>query len=130
MAFFKYFLIRAALFVPLFVLFLFLGLGPILAVVFAAIIAFCLSYLFFRKQRDAATEQLRHRFSGNAKPVRSATELADADAEDALVDSNPGVAIDADAAPRNAASRNTAPTMGTAAPAADAAQVPREFLGQ
>jgi hypothetical protein len=100
------------------VLFLFMNLGPILAVVFAAIIAFCLSYLFFRKQRDAATAQMHQRFSGKGKPVRTATELADADAEDTLLDSHPDVKIDADAPPKKSAPAAT-----------DAAQVPREFLG-
>jgi hypothetical protein len=52
----------------------------------AAVIAFCVSYLFFRKQRDAAVDAMRERFSGRAKPVRTATEVADAEAEDAIAD--------------------------------------------
>ena len=68
----------------------------IFSVVFAALIAFCISYIFFRKQRDAATEQMRNRFSGKAKPVRTATELDDADAEDALVEAHPDVVVSSD----------------------------------
>ncbi|GAC1503715.1 MAG: hypothetical protein NVS2B15_26580 [Pseudarthrobacter sp.] len=93
MAFLKYSLIRLALFAPLFVLFMFLQLGAVLSVICAGLIAFAVSYLFFQKQRDAATASLHHRFSGKAKPMRSAGEIADADAEDSLLDTNPDVTI-------------------------------------
>ncbi|OFI37249.1 hypothetical protein BIU82_09160 [Arthrobacter sp. SW1] len=101
MAFLKYSLIRLALFVPLFVLFLYLQTGAVLAVVFAGLIAFAISYLFFQKQRDAATAAMRERFSGRAKPLRSAGEVADADAEDRLVDENPDVRVENDRRPKN-----------------------------
>ncbi|MDQ6753008.1 MAG: DUF4229 domain-containing protein [Actinomycetota bacterium] len=114
MAFFKYFLIRAAVFVPLFIIFVLLGVGLIFSAVFAALIAFCVSYLFFRRQRDAATEQIRNRFSGTAKPSRTATELADADAEDALAEAHPDVVVNSDARP--------------AKKAGAAGQVPKDFL--
>ena len=78
----KYSLIRLVLFAPLFALFVFLGVGTFLAVVFAGLIAFAISYLFFQKQRDAASAALQHRFSGKAKPMRSAGEVQDANAED------------------------------------------------
>ncbi|MCY0903985.1 DUF4229 domain-containing protein [Arthrobacter sp. H14-L1] len=122
MAFFKYFLIRAGVFVPLLVLFLLLGMAPILAGIFAVLIAFCVSYLFFRPQREAAAEQLRNRFSANAKPIRSATELLDADAEDAMTDANPDVTVNADRRqkPPAAPTRKSNPMMPDA--------VPREFL--
>ena len=93
MAFLKYSLIRLALFVPLFVLFAFLQVGWILAVIFAGLIAFAISYLFFQKQRDAATATLHERFSGRAKPIRTAGEVEDADAEDTLVDANPDITV-------------------------------------
>ncbi|MBX7444772.1 MULTISPECIES: DUF4229 domain-containing protein [unclassified Arthrobacter] len=93
MAFLKYSLIRLALFVPLFVLFALLQLGVLMSVICAALIAFAISYLFFQKQRDAATAALQHRFSGKAKPLRSAGEIQDANAEDALLDANPDIAI-------------------------------------
>ncbi|KRE47668.1 hypothetical protein ASG92_10625 [Arthrobacter sp. Soil736] len=93
MAFLKYSLIRLALFVPLFALFVFLQLGWLLAVVCAGLISFAISYLFFQKQRDAATAALHARFSGRAKPLRSAGEVDDAEAEDHLVDSNPDITV-------------------------------------
>lgn len=100
MAFLKYSLIRLALFAPLFVLFTFLQLGALMSVICAALIAFAVSYLFFQKQRDEATAALQHRFSGKAKPLRSAGEVQDASAEDALLDANPNVAINNDAKDR------------------------------
>jgi len=98
-AFLKYSLIRLALFAPLFVLFLYLGLGAVMSVICAAAIAFAVSYLFFQEQRDAATAAMRRRFSGKAKPLRTAGEVDDAQAEDSLVDANPDVAIRTDAKP-------------------------------
>jgi hypothetical protein len=92
-AFLKYSLIRLALFAPLFVLFMFLQLGAVLSVICAGLIAFAVSYLFFQKQRDDATASLHQRFSGKAKPLRSAGEVADANAEDTLLDTNPDVTI-------------------------------------
>jgi len=98
-AFLKYSLIRLALFVPLLVLFYFLGVGWILAVIFAGLIAFAISYLFFQKQRDAATAAIRERFSGRAKPIRTAGEIEDAEAEDGLVEQNPDIAVNNDKRP-------------------------------
>ena len=93
MAFLKYSLIRLAIFVPLFVLFALLQVGVLMSVICAALIAFAISYLFFQKQRDAAAAALQHRFSGKAKPLRSAGEVQDANAEDALLDANPDITI-------------------------------------
>ena len=53
MAFLKYSLIRLALFVPLFALFIYLELGWLLAVLCAGMMAFAISFLFYQKQRDA-----------------------------------------------------------------------------
>lgn len=100
MAFLKYSLIRMALFVPLFVLFVFLQTGWLLAVIFAGLIAFAISYLFFQKQRDAATAAMRERFTGRAKPIRSALEIEDAEVEDRLVDENPAVKVENDLRPK------------------------------
>jgi len=99
-AFLKYSLIRMALFVPLFVVFIFLQTGWLLAVIFAGLIAFAISYLFFQKQRDAATAAMRERFSGRAKPVRTAGEIEDAEVEDRLVDENPEVTVENDRRPK------------------------------
>ncbi|WP_284753804.1 DUF4229 domain-containing protein [Arthrobacter sp. efr-133-R2A-120] len=102
MAFLKYSLIRLALFVPLFVLFALLQTGLLLAAVFAGLIAFAISYLFFKKQRDAATAAMRERFSGKAKPIRSALEIEDASIEDRLVAENPAVKVENDRRPKEA----------------------------
>ena len=99
MAFLKYSLIRLALFAPLFALFVYLQLGWLLAVLCAGMMAFAISYLFFQKQRDAATAALHTRFSGKAKPLRSAGEVADADAEDRLVETHPDVTVHRDERP-------------------------------
>jgi hypothetical protein len=95
-AFLKYSLIRLALFVPLFALFVYLQLGWLLAVLCAGMMAFAISYLFFQKQRDAATATLHDRFSGKVKPRRSTGEVADADAEDRLVEANPDITVQRD----------------------------------
>lgn len=92
----KYSLIRLALFAPLFALFVVLQLGWLLSVICAGLIAFAVSYLFFQKQRDAATASMHGRFSGKAKPIRSAGEVEDAEAEDRLVDANPDIAVHTD----------------------------------
>ncbi|MFP3580750.1 DUF4229 domain-containing protein [Arthrobacter sp. fls2-241-R2A-200] len=102
MAFLKYSLIRLALFVPLFVLFAFLQVGLVAAAVFAGLVAFALSYLFFQKQRDAATSAMRERLSGRAKPLRTAGEVEDAAVEDNLVEQNPEIAVNNDKRPGNA----------------------------
>ncbi|WP_427129403.1 DUF4229 domain-containing protein [Pseudarthrobacter sp. S9] len=101
MAFLKYTLIRLALFAPLFALFAYLQLGWLLAVLCAGMMSFAISFLFFQKQRDAATATLHQRFAGKAKPLRSAGEVADADAEDRLVDANPDIAVRKDSRPKD-----------------------------
>jgi len=101
-AFVKYSLIRLALFLPLFLLFLFLQLGVLLSVACAGLIAFAISFLFFQKQRDEATASLHARLSGKAKPLRTAGEVDDADAEDRLVDANPDVTVRTDAGTKDA----------------------------
>lgn len=100
MAFLKYSLIRLALFAPLFALFLYVQLGWFLAVLCAGMMAFAISYLFFQKQRDAAAEALHYRLSGKARPLRSAGEVADADAEDRLVDAHPDITVHKDSRPK------------------------------
>lgn len=101
MAFLKYSLIRLALFVPLFALFVYLELGWLLAVLCAGMMAFAISFLFFQKQRAAAAASLQQRFSGKAKPLRSAGEVDDADAEDRLVDAHPDITVHKDNRPKD-----------------------------
>lgn len=101
MAFLKYSLIRLALFVPLFALFVFLELGWLLAVLCAGMMAFAISFLFFQKQRDDAAASLHQRLSGKAKPMRSAGEVDDANAEDRLVDAHPDITVHTDSRPKD-----------------------------
>jgi Protein of unknown function (DUF4229) len=111
-AFVKYSLIRLALFVPLFALFVFLQLGWLLAVICAGLISFAISYLFFQEQRDAAAASLQARFSGRAKPLRTAGEVDDAEAEDRLTDTHPDVTVRNDipkSGPRSTDPRSTDP---------------------
>jgi hypothetical protein len=96
-AFLRYSLIRLALFAPLFVLFYVLGLGALMSVICAGLIAFAVSYLFFQKQRDEATAAIQSRLSGKSKPLRTAGEVEDAEAEDTLLDANPDITIRTDA---------------------------------
>ncbi|HKU29378.1 MAG TPA: DUF4229 domain-containing protein [Arthrobacter sp.] len=100
--FIKYSLIRLGLFLPLFVVFALLHIGLLLAAIYAGLIAFAISFLFFKKQRDDATASMRERFSGRAKPIRSALEIEDADIEDRLVDENPEVKVENDRRPKEA----------------------------
>jgi len=98
-AFLKYSLIRLALFVPLFIIFALLQVGLLPAAIFAGLMAFAISYLFFQKQRDEATAAMHERFSGRAKPIRTAGEVEDAEAEDSLVEKNPDIAVNNDKRP-------------------------------
>ncbi|MEA5453731.1 DUF4229 domain-containing protein [Sinomonas sp. JGH33] len=83
MAFLKYTLIRAALFVVPFVVFLLLGIGGVLSAVYAVVIAFAVSFLFLNRQRNAAASDVSDVFGGRKK-VRSSREQEDAEAEDSI----------------------------------------------
>ncbi|ALE07207.1 hypothetical protein AL755_19850 [Arthrobacter sp. ERGS1:01] len=101
MAFFKYSLIRGVLFVAFFLIAkLALNFTPMTAALIAALCAFVVSFFFLRKQRDGATAVIADRFAPNADTTQSASALADADAEDSLIDANPDVWIDADRKPK------------------------------
>lgn len=101
-AFFKYSLIRGVLFLGFFLLaYLWLQFSPLTAALLAALCAFLVSYIFFRKQRTGATAVVAKTFAPNATTKHSAGALADADAEDALVDENPDIWVDAQKTPRS-----------------------------
>ncbi len=103
MAFFKYSLIRGVLFLAFFLIaYLWIDLSPLTAALIAALAAFLVSFLFLRKQRDGATAVVADRFAPHATTTQSAGALADADAEDALIDENPDIWIDADRKPGEA----------------------------
>jgi len=65
---------------------LYLRLGIVYSAIAAAIIAWCVTYLFFRSWRDAAADAVAYRFSGKAGSIRTSTEISDAMAEDALTE--------------------------------------------
>jgi len=79
----KYLLIRVALFAVVLTICLLLKIGVVLGAVFAALISFCLGYLFFSRQRDSAATQLAGTFGGRTRNGRAEK---DAEAEDAVVD--------------------------------------------
>ncbi|MFC8302904.1 DUF4229 domain-containing protein [Specibacter sp. NPDC057265] len=96
MAFFKYSLIRGVLFLAFFLAaYLWLQLSPLAAALLAALCAFAVSAIFFRKQRAGATADVAKTFAPNAATTHSAKAAADADAEDALIDENPDIWVDA-----------------------------------
>jgi hypothetical protein len=72
-----YSLIRFGLFAGAFAVLLVTGVQWLLAAVLAATIAFCVSYIFFRGQRDAMTSEMAHQRQSPSKDE-------DAEAEDAL----------------------------------------------
>ncbi|GAA4655446.1 DUF4229 domain-containing protein [Arthrobacter cryoconiti] len=97
MAFFKYSLIRGVLFIAFFLAgYYLLSLSYLSAALIAALCAFVISFFLLRGQRDKATAVIADRFAPNAVTTQSASALADADAEDALVDANPEIWVDAD----------------------------------
>lgn len=85
MASLKYFLIRTILFVVPFAVFMALGIGGLLSAVYAVLIAFAINYLFLRRQRDDAVDEVRDVFGGR-KRARTSREIQDAEAEDALTE--------------------------------------------
>ncbi|MHA7140985.1 MULTISPECIES: DUF4229 domain-containing protein [unclassified Arthrobacter] len=97
MPFFKFTALRLGLVVVFFVISYWLGLGAIFSAVVAAILAWCVTYLFFREMRDAASASLQRRFRDGAPPQRNLSELDDAAAEDAY---DPNATINADRKPR------------------------------
>lgn len=108
MAFFKYSLIRGVLFLAFFLIaYMALGFSPLTAALIAALCAFLVSFIFLRKQRDGATAVVADRFAPNAETSQSAGATADADAEDALVDENPDIWVDANRKPSLSKSERT-----------------------
>ncbi len=97
MAFLKFSALRLLLIVVFYLACLWLGLGILLSAVVAGVLAWCVTYLFFRNLRDAAGATLQRRFTPGAPPVRTAVELDDAAAEDSL---DPNTPVNADRKPR------------------------------
>ena len=73
-----------------------LGLGLVLSAIVGAVLAWCVTYLFFRDMRDNAARNVQTRFHGDAPRKPSRGEREDALAEDDLLDAHPDVQIDSD----------------------------------
>jgi hypothetical protein len=95
-AFWKFTALRVGLMAVIFVACLYLGLGLVFSAIAAAILAWCITYLFFRSWRDAAAEAVAYRFAGSRGSIRTSTEISDAMAEDALVEQNGPMKVDPD----------------------------------
>ncbi|WP_299167206.1 DUF4229 domain-containing protein [uncultured Arthrobacter sp.] len=93
MPFLKFTALRLGFVAVFFVICYSLGVGAIFSVIAAAVMAWCVTYLFFRGLRNEAAASLQRRFRDGAPPVRSASELRDADAEDSL---DPNTHVNAD----------------------------------
>jgi hypothetical protein len=104
-AFLKYTLLRAALFVVPFIVFLLLGIGGVLSAVYAVIIAFAVSFLFLNRQRNAAATDVRDVFGGRKK-VRTSQEQEDAEIEDSIDEAQRRDDQRRDDQPRNETGRN------------------------
>jgi len=101
-AFWKFSALRLGFVALIFVLGLFLQLCIIYSAIVSVIMAWCITYLFFRKMRDEAALSLQNRLSGKAKPIRTSTEISDAMAEDEAVERHGQLHVDADRKPRQA----------------------------
>jgi len=95
-AFWKFTALRVGLMAVVFIACLYLHLGIVFSAIAAAIIAWCVTYLFFRSWRDAAADAVAYRFSGKGGSIRTSTEISDAMAEDAIVEQNGAAAADPD----------------------------------
>jgi hypothetical protein len=87
--FLKFTALRLGFVAVFFVICYSLGLGAIFSVIAAAVMAWCVTYLFFRDLRNQAASSLQRRFRDGAPPVRTTSELRDADAEDDLDPNTP-----------------------------------------
>lgn len=79
-----------------FVICLWMGLGVLVSALAAAVLAWCVTYLFARNMRDEAARTVQRRFTEERAPKRNRAELDDSAAEDGLVAGNPDVQIDND----------------------------------
>ncbi|MCC9173504.1 DUF4229 domain-containing protein [Arthrobacter sp. zg-Y179] len=96
MAFWKFTALRLGLVAVFFVICMVLQLGLLLSALAAAVLAWCVTYLFARDMRDEAARTVQRRFTEERAPKRNRGELDDSEAEDTLVAENPDVQIDND----------------------------------
>lgn len=86
----------------IFVICLFLRLGVIYSALAAAVMGWCITYLFFREMRDEAGRALAGRFSKGVAAPRTSTEISDALAEDSAVEQHGELRVDSDRKPKPA----------------------------
>ncbi len=91
MAFLKFTVLRLGFVLVFFLICLWLQLGLVYSAIVAAVLAWCVTYLFFRSLRDDAAASLQRRFREGAPPRRTQSEREDAAAEDQV---DPNTAVD------------------------------------
>ena len=86
----------------IFIICLFLRLGVVYSALAAAVMGWCITYLFFRKMRDEAGRALASRFNKGMAAPRTSTEISDALAEDSAVEQHGELRVDSDRKPKPA----------------------------
>ena len=86
----------------IFVICLFLRLGVVYSALAAAVMGWCITYLFFRQMRDEAGRALASRFSKGVAAPRTSTEISDALAEDSAVEQYGELRVNSDRKPKTA----------------------------
>ncbi|HXF03000.1 MAG TPA: DUF4229 domain-containing protein [Arthrobacter sp.] len=102
MAFWKFSALRLGIMAVIFIICLFLRLGVVYSALAAAVMGWCITYLFFRKMRDEAGRALASRFSKGVAAPRTSTEISDALAEDTAVEQYGELRVDSDRKPKTA----------------------------
>ncbi|MEV7646366.1 DUF4229 domain-containing protein [Arthrobacter sp. NPDC089319] len=102
MAFWKFSALRLGIMAVIFVICLFLRLGIVYSALAAAVMGWCITYLFFRKMRDEAGRALASRFNKGVAAPRTSTEISDALAEDSAVEQHGELRVDSDRKPKPA----------------------------
>ncbi|MFT2818150.1 DUF4229 domain-containing protein [Leifsonia sp. A12D58] len=84
-----YSVLRVLMFAVPLAVFLLLAIDPWLSTVLAAIVGFCLSYIFLRKSRDTVASDIYRRRHRETEPVSADEEAEDAAVETAETTSAP-----------------------------------------
>jgi hypothetical protein len=101
-AFWKFSALRLGIMAVIFVICLFLRLGIVYSAIAAAVMGWCITYLFFRQMRDEAGRALASRFNKGVAAPRTSTEISDALAEDSAVEQHGELRVDSDRKPKAA----------------------------
>jgi hypothetical protein len=117
-AFWKFSALRLGIMAVIFVICLFLRLGVVYSALAAAVMGWCITYLFFREMRDEAGRALASRFNKGVAAPRTSTEISDALAEDSAVEQHGELRVDSDRKPK--------PAQQQPAPQQPAPQQPNE----